>query len=111
MRLYLLPVSTRRILLYCHRHDLAATEPQSIVDKVQSRAAKIWTGWERKEKGWQKQVVSYGNYGMARTGWFWRVRDVLWADYLVTSSPAHSVRRMGLEVCATSVKEARGGGG
>lgn len=66
MRLYLLPISTRRTLLYCHRADVAKAEVPTWSDRIQSRAAKIWAGWEKKDKGWQKSVVSYGNYALRR---------------------------------------------
>ena len=67
MRLFLLPVSTRRTLLYCHRLNIAiSAEKQTLVDKAQDRAAKLWSDWEKKEKGWQKTVVSYGNYALRR---------------------------------------------
>jgi hypothetical protein len=66
MRFYLLPVSTRRTLLFCHRLNATATEKRTLSDKVQERVAKLWAGWEKKEKGWQKSVVNYGNYAFRR---------------------------------------------
>lgn len=67
MRIYLLPISTRRTLLFAHR--LAAAAPQSHetwLEKVQGKAAKTWTGWEQKESGWQKTIVNYGNHALKR---------------------------------------------
>jgi hypothetical protein len=66
MKLYLLPISTRRTLLYCQRAAAAPTQEQTLMDKVQARAARLWAGWEKKEKGWQKKVVEYGNYAFRR---------------------------------------------
>lgn len=66
MRLFLLPISTRRTLLYCQRLAIATPERQSWMDRAQTKAAKIWADWEKKEKGWQKSVVSYGNYAFRR---------------------------------------------
>jgi hypothetical protein len=67
MRLYLLPISTRRTLLYCQRLNTPATTTnQTWMDKIQTKAAKTWADWEKKDKGWQKQVVSYGNYAFRR---------------------------------------------
>jgi hypothetical protein len=66
MRLYLLPISTRRTLLYCQKLDAQSSESKTLVDKATTRAAKLWAGWEKKEKGWQKTVVNYGNYAFRR---------------------------------------------
>ncbi|KAK3398820.1 mitochondrial K+-H+ exchange-related-domain-containing protein [Sordaria brevicollis] len=89
MRLYLLPISTRRTLLYCQKLQPpsasasaaitassssgsgpggAASPPpttkqkQSWGDYIQTKAALTWASWEKKESGWQKSVVSYGNH-------------------------------------------------
>ncbi|KAH8681486.1 mitochondrial K+-H+ exchange-related-domain-containing protein [Xylariales sp. PMI_506] len=61
MRLYLLPISTRRTLLYCQKLDSQASENKTLVDKATTKAATIWASWEKKDKGWQKSIVNYGN--------------------------------------------------
>ena len=67
MRLYLLPISTRRTLLYCHRLNVSDSQKtKSLLDKVQDKAAKTWTEWEQREKGWQKLVVNWGNQAFRR---------------------------------------------
>ncbi|KAF6821573.1 hypothetical protein CSOJ01_00076 [Colletotrichum sojae] len=66
MRLYLLPLTTSRTLLYSQRLNIATTNKQGLADKVSKRASKLWAGWEAKESGWQKKVVSYGNYALRR---------------------------------------------
>ncbi|KAK0629648.1 mitochondrial K+-H+ exchange-related-domain-containing protein [Bombardia bombarda] len=66
MRLYLVPISTRRTLLYCQKLNVIATEKQTLVDRVQDKAARTWADWEKKDKGWQKTVVSYGNQAFRR---------------------------------------------
>lgn len=66
MRLYLLPISTRRTLLYCHQVDVAKSETPTWSKRAQSKAAQIWAGWEKQEKGWKKSVVNYGNYALRR---------------------------------------------
>lgn len=64
MRLFLLPISTRRTLIYCERvaPSLApgATKPP-IADRIINKSSEVWTGWEKAEKGWQKKVTGYGN--------------------------------------------------
>ncbi|KXJ95694.1 mitochondrial K+-H+ exchange-related-domain-containing protein [Microdochium bolleyi] len=66
MRLFLLPISTRRTLLYAQKIHVVPSAKQSLADKVTVRAAKLWAGWEKKEKGWQRKVVDYGNYALRR---------------------------------------------
>ncbi|KAF6841959.1 hypothetical protein CPLU01_00052 [Colletotrichum plurivorum] len=66
MRLYLLPLTTSRTLLYSQRLNIATTNKQGLADKVSKKASKLWAGWEAKESGWQKKVVSYGNYALRR---------------------------------------------
>lgn len=70
MRLFILPVSTRRTLLYAQRlngtTDGTAKPQGSVVDKTTAWAAKKWVQWEEKESGWQRKVVDYGNYAFRR---------------------------------------------
>ncbi|OLN95615.1 Uncharacterized protein C23H3.12c [Colletotrichum chlorophyti] len=66
MRLYLLPLTTSRTLLYSQRLNITTTNKQGLTDKVSKRAAKLWASWEAKESGWQKKVVGYGNYALRR---------------------------------------------
>ena len=66
MRLFLLPISTRRTLIYAQRLNVTTTSQQSWLDKGTTRAAKIWAGWEKKESGWQRKIVDYGNQALKR---------------------------------------------
>ncbi len=66
MRLFLLPISTRRTLIYCQRSAVASKEQKGWLDKGTTKAAAIWAGWEKRESGWQKQVVDYGNKALKR---------------------------------------------
>jgi hypothetical protein len=63
MRLFLLPISTRRTLIYCERLQptLAPGQKPPILDRVLSKTSETWTKWESAEKGWQKKVTTYGN--------------------------------------------------
>ncbi|KAK3687263.1 mitochondrial K+-H+ exchange-related-domain-containing protein [Podospora appendiculata] len=96
MRLYLIPISTRRTLLYCQKLDVAASEKQTLADKIQSKAARTWASWEQKEKGWQKSVVNYGNYAFRR---------IPYEEWGLKSVPPLSQRRKETEVNGTEKVE------
>lgn len=61
MRLFLLPVSTRRTLIYCERVADDPNASRSILDRATNKAADTWASWEKKDNGWQKTIVTYGN--------------------------------------------------
>ncbi|KAI0537593.1 mitochondrial K+-H+ exchange-related-domain-containing protein [Xylaria digitata] len=84
MRLFLLPISTRRTLLYCQKLQVLPSEKQPLVDKITSRAAKMWAGWEKRESGWQKSVVKYGNRALRR---------IPYEEWGLKSVPTLSARR------------------
>lgn len=61
MRLFLIPISTGRILIYARplRRDLA--KELSILDRITTKAAETWAKWEEAEKGWKMHLVKWGN--------------------------------------------------
>jgi hypothetical protein len=63
MRLFLLPISTRRTLIYCERLQptLAPGQKPPYLDRLLNKTSETWTKWESADKGWQKQVTNYGN--------------------------------------------------
>ncbi|TKX22684.1 hypothetical protein C1H76_5138 [Elsinoe australis] len=80
MRIFLLPISTRRTLIYCEKlassHAASSTPsaPASISplplstfpDRVVARANTTWADWERAPKGWKKTLTEYGNRAFSR---------------------------------------------
>lgn len=66
MRIFLLPLSTRQALIYCHKISAKPVGKLSIVDRVQKKATETWSSWEAAENGWKKKVVTYGNKGLQR---------------------------------------------
>jgi len=66
MRIFLLPISTKRALIYCQRIAQEPTGQPSLVDKIFKRAGDTWVKWEAGEKGWRKKVTEYGNQALKR---------------------------------------------
>lgn len=66
MRLFLLPISTRRSLIYCQKITRKATADLSYVERASKKAADTWASWEGAEKGWKKKITLYGNQGLQR---------------------------------------------
>ncbi|MCJ1286295.1 hypothetical protein MMC26_005640 [Xylographa opegraphella] len=61
MRLFLLPISTRRSLIYCQRLNIQLTSQETYVEKVTARAGATWVKWESADSGWQKKLTGWGN--------------------------------------------------
>ena len=91
MRLYLLPISTRRTLLYAQRLHVTTTSvnDRNLLDKATGLAAKKWSEWEKKDKGWQKKVVEYGNHAFRR---------IPYEEWGLKSVPPLSARRRDEEI-------------
>ena len=68
MRLFLLPISTRRTLIYCERvqHQPTPGQKPPISERIITKASETWAKWERAEKGWQKQLTVQGNRFLRR---------------------------------------------
>ncbi|KAI9798515.1 MAG: hypothetical protein M1833_004782 [Piccolia ochrophora] len=89
MRLFLVPVSTRRTLIYCQRINQVTSEKPTLVDRATGRANGIWRKWEKSERGWQKKVVDYGNKVFER---------ISFAEWGLKSIPPLSARRRAEEL-------------
>lgn len=61
MRLFLLPISTRRALIYGQPLAKQVSEKLSYTDKLTLKVAQTWSKWEEADKGWKKSLVTWGN--------------------------------------------------
>lgn len=66
MRLFLLPISTRRTLIYCERVTQQHAGERSYIDRATNKASETWARWEKAESGWQKGLTTYGNKVLRR---------------------------------------------
>ncbi|KAH0558490.1 hypothetical protein GP486_004854 [Trichoglossum hirsutum] len=66
MRLFLLPISTKRVLIYCEKSSKFATDRNTLLDKATAKAAQIWVQWEKSNKKWQQNITAYGNRAFQR---------------------------------------------
>jgi len=67
MRLFLLPISTHRTLIYCQRtaRDGLHAKP-SLVDRATTKANEIWAEFEKSDTTWKRKVTQYGNVLLRR---------------------------------------------
>jgi hypothetical protein len=114
MRLFLLPLSTRRTFVYCDKHfaistqklitggstsksssqnntstasnELSESQPaaQNYIDKLTTKAATTWSGWEKAEGGWKLQLTKYGNAALRR---------IPYEEWGLKSFPPHSKKK------------------
>jgi hypothetical protein len=62
MRLFLLPISTRRTLIYCQRtaRDDVNAKP-TLIDRASTKANETWVSFEKSETTWKRKITEYGN--------------------------------------------------
>lgn len=62
MRLFLLPISTRRALIYCQRTAREDIHAQpSLLDRATTKANETWVAFEKSETTWKRKITEYGN--------------------------------------------------
>lgn len=61
MKLFLVPITSRRTLLYAQSFNSITKSKPSVVDRVTIKAAKTWQEWEHGSKKWQRLLVENGN--------------------------------------------------
>jgi hypothetical protein len=66
MRLFLLPISTSRSLIYAQRINHQLSPNPTLVERAVTKATAQWSKWEAADKGWQKKITDYGNGAFAR---------------------------------------------
>lgn len=66
MRLFLLPISTRRVLVYCFRFQEKPASDPSLVQRAINKVPETWAKWQLAKSGWKKTVTKYGDRALQR---------------------------------------------
>ncbi|KAF8426884.1 mitochondrial K+-H+ exchange-related-domain-containing protein [Tirmania nivea] len=66
MKLFLIPITKRRWLIYAQQLGKLTAEKPSLLDQVTSKAVMTWQQWERGDKKWQRMLVEAGNKVLRR---------------------------------------------
>ena len=66
MRIFLLPISTRRALIYCQRLNERPVSELGLVQKTINKVPQTWAKWETAGSGWKKTLTEYGNRALQR---------------------------------------------
>ncbi|KAL4943151.1 hypothetical protein BDV06DRAFT_190615 [Aspergillus oleicola] len=61
LKLFVVPISTRRALIYARALSPDVSAKRSILDRITDKAAQTWAKWEEADKGWKMHLVSWGN--------------------------------------------------
>ncbi|KAJ9666870.1 hypothetical protein H2201_003004 [Coniosporium apollinis] len=62
MRLFLLPISTRRSLIYCERiAQTVNVSERTYLDRLTTKASETWVSWEKSDSKVKKSVTEWGN--------------------------------------------------
>ncbi|KAL4915081.1 mitochondrial K+-H+ exchange-related-domain-containing protein [Aspergillus aurantiobrunneus] len=61
LRLFVVPISTRRALIYSRLLRKDVSKERSLIDRITNKAAETWAKWEEADKGWKVHLVSWGN--------------------------------------------------
>lgn len=62
MRLFLLPISTRRSLIYCERiAQTVNVSERTYLDRITTKANETWVSWEKSDSKVKKSVTEWGN--------------------------------------------------
>lgn len=89
MRIFLLPISTRRTFIFCEHLNQQTSNEITYIDKLTARASQTWVKWEKSEKGWQKKLTAYGNKILQR---------IPYEEWGLKSIPPLSARRKAAEI-------------
>lgn len=96
MRLFLIPISTRRALIYSRPLKKDLSRELSLVDKITAKAAETWAQWEETGgQGWKKQLVTWGNKVQQRIPYEeWGLKSIPSFSAQRRIDPSHGTKKL-----------------
>lgn len=96
MRLFLIPISTRRALIYSRPLKKDLSRERSLVDKITAKAAETWAQWEETSgQGWKKQLVTWGNKVQQRIPYEeWGLKSIPSFSAQRRIDPSHGTKKL-----------------
>ncbi|RDW76690.1 uncharacterized protein DSM5745_06682 [Aspergillus mulundensis] len=106
MRLFVVPISTRRALIYARLLRKDVSKERSILDRVTDKAAETWAKWEEVDKGWKKWVVSWGNRVQQRIPYEeWGLKSIPSLSFQKRIDESHGTKQVEVLFPGNAIKE------
>ncbi|KAL3480281.1 mitochondrial K+-H+ exchange-related-domain-containing protein [Aspergillus californicus] len=106
MRLFVVPISTRRALIYARLLRKDVSKERSILDRVTNKAVETWAKWEEADKGWKKHLVSWGNRVQQRIPYEeWALKSIPSLSSQRRIDELHGTRKVDVLFPGNAIKE------
>ncbi|KAL4738041.1 mitochondrial K+-H+ exchange-related-domain-containing protein [Aspergillus similis] len=106
MRLFVVPISTRRALIYARLLRKDISKERSILDRVTDKAAETWAKWEEADKGWKTWVVSWGNRVQQRIPYEeWGLKSIPSLSFQRRIDESHGTNKVEVLFPGNAIKE------
>lgn len=106
LRLFVVPISTRRALIYARVLRENVSKERSILDRVTDKAAQTWAKWEEADKGWKMHLVSWGNRVQQRIPYEeWGLKSIPSLSSQQRLDKSHGTTKMDVLFPGNAIKE------
>ena len=105
MRLFLLPISTRRALVYSRPLAKDVAKELSFADRISNKAAELWVKWEESDVAWKKRLVNWGNHVQQRIPYEeWALKSIPSLSAQRRAHPSHDEEKVDVVFPGNSIK-------
>ncbi|KAK1146466.1 hypothetical protein N8T08_002895 [Aspergillus melleus] len=106
MQLFIIPISTRRALIYSRTFSKEVSKKVSLTDRITSKVAQTWAKWEEADKGWKKHLVSWGNSVQQRIPFEeWGLKSIPSLNAQQRLDPSHGSKQVDVLFPGNAIKE------